>query len=848
MISVRTLFLFYRRHLRVQPVRELMAIAGVAAGVALLFAVEVNSRSITGSFEAIAHGVAGHASIEVAARGPEGFNERVEAQIASVPGVKATAPILQQPIIAVGPKGSRALTLVGATEELASLGGTLVGQLQRVSRGPKRGLLLLTEPTARAIGVSPGDDVAIKVAERTEHLALDATLSDSKIGALAESPIAGAPLVVVQQIAGLPHRVTRVLVEPRATRQAAVRRELIRRFGAILNVRSVTSEAGLLGNAAGPEAQLSALFSAISLLVGIILAYNALLLASGERRRFIVYLIELGTPDLAIIASLAFDALILGIAGSVLGLLIGDGVSLVAYRAVPGYIAAAFPIGGQRVVALQTVAIALGAGLFAAFAAALVPALAILRGSAEAQPGAAGSVLSLARKPPPRDSVIFTSGALLVCASVAVALLWPTTSAPALVTLIVGVVICLPAAVRYMLRLGRTAAGHSGDPAARLAVAELRTSPARSVALVATGTAAVFLMLTIGGSVADIQRAVRHGAAQTLSGADLWIKPGGPENVYATQPFAYANTQRRLEALSVVHAVYVERDSFLDLPGRRVWVIGVPPGYPTPIAASQLVHGSLASAERAVDTGGWALLSQTLASQRHLRIGERFALPTPTGEASLRLAGTISNYGWLPGTVLMNGDDYARLWGTPRASQLDVALKPGIATEYGKRAVEGALPSGSALSVQTTAERRAEVANVLGSTLSRLNDTTTVVLIAAIVSVIAMMVGAAWQRRGRLDALLSIGMSFGQLARLVFYEGGSMLLVGCLIGLASGILAQGLVDGWLHQSTGSPVTFAPAWQLGLRTILIATGISVLASMIAVVRTVGFQPRAAFSTE
>jgi len=38
---LRTLLLFYRRHLRVQPLREVMAIVGVAAGVALLFAVQV---------------------------------------------------------------------------------------------------------------------------------------------------------------------------------------------------------------------------------------------------------------------------------------------------------------------------------------------------------------------------------------------------------------------------------------------------------------------------------------------------------------------------------------------------------------------------------------------------------------------------------------------------------------------------------------------------------------------------------------------------------------------------------------------------------------------------------------
>jgi hypothetical protein len=46
----------------------------------------------------------------------------------------------------------------------------------------------------------------------------------------------------------------------------------------------------------------------------------------------------------------------------------------------------------------------------------------------------------------------------------------------------------------------------------------------------------------------------------------------------------------------------------------------------------------------------------------------------------------------------------------------------------------------------------------------------------------------------------------------------------------------------------SPITFNRAWQLGLRTLLVAVAISLAAAAIAVTRTVGFRPQAAFSTE
>ncbi|HEY4810962.1 MAG TPA: FtsX-like permease family protein [Solirubrobacteraceae bacterium] len=845
---LRTLLLFYKRHLRAQPLRELMAVVGVAAGVALLFAIQVAHGSITGSFEQIAHGVAGNATIELASRGPEGFNERISEEVEGMADVKATAPIFQDQVVAVGPKGRRALTLVGSTEQLASLGGAFSLQFLRVGEASRRGLVVLTEPTARALGARPGSTLTILAGERIEHLPVAATIPSDKIGPLAESSIAAASLPVVQSLAGSPRRVTRILVEPKPGHEPALHHALEERFGATLNIRPVNTEARLLGNASGPEQQVTLLFSAISLVTGAILAYNALLLASDERRRFIIYLIEAGTPDSMIVASLAFDAFILGLVGSVLGVLAGDAISLVAYRAVPGYIAAAFAIGGQRVVGIPTIAIALAGGMLAAFAAAALPAMVALRGSAAAEPEAVGRTLTFARKLRVSDKLIFACGASLMCASIALAALEPGTTVIALVGLAAGLMVCLPLVLRYVLTLANIASRHSSDPAARVAVAELRGSPTRSVALLATGTVAVFLMVLIGGAVSDVQHAVRRGASDLLSGASVWIKPGGPENVYTTEPFAYAETQQRLQHLGVVNAVLAWRDSFLDLPGRRVWVLGVPPQISAQIAPSQLIEGSLQTADERIQKGGWVAMSQIIAREDHLRIGERFSLPTPAGFASVRLAATIANYGWLSGAIVMNGDEHARLWSETTASQLGVTLRPGITIEAGKQAVEKALPRGSALTVETVDERHAEVSSVLGSTLARLNDTTIVVLIAAVLSVIALMIAAIWQRRERLDSLMSIGMSTGQLTRLIFFESASVLLVGCLIGMAAGLVGQDLIDGWLHQTTGSPVTFNPAWQIGLRTIVIATGISVLACGATITQTSRYQPRASFSTE
>jgi putative ABC transport system permease protein len=846
---LRTLLLFYKRHLRVQPLREVMAILGVAAGVALLFAVQVAHRSITGSFEEIARGVAGRASLEVAARGPEGFDQSVAEEVAHMPGVAASAPILTEPVLAVGPSGNRrSLTLVGATEQISALKGRLSSAFQRAGEGSHSGFLLLTQPTAMQIGARPGGRVAVLIDGRTEKMRLSATLGEAAIGGAAASPIAAAPLPIVQVAAGLPGRVSRVLVEPRPGARAALARALARRFGGTLNVRSIDTEAQLLGAAAASESQVTLLFSVISLVAGMILAYNALLLASEERRRFIAYLIETGTPDSMVLASLAFDALILGLAGCAIGLLAGEAVSLLAYRSVPGYIAAAFPIAPQHMVAVQTILVALAGGMLAALTAALLPAIAALRASAIAQPEAVGRTLSLTRQMRVSQAGIFVCGLVLICLSVALALLAPGATVAALVGLALSVVICLPLSARGLLELARRGARRLSDPAARLAVAELRGSGSRTVALLATGTIAAFLMVLIGGSVSDVQSAVRTGAGELLSGASLWVKPGGPQNVYTTEPFSAARVQRRLESLGVVASVRPWRDSFLDLPGRRVWVLGIPAQQQPLLAPGQVLQGSPRPADARISRGGWAAVSQTIAREEHLRVGDRFALPTPVGSVSLRLAAITANYGWLSGAIVMSAAQHARLWPGVQATELAVRLKPGVGVAAGSQIVRAALPAGSGLSVQTVAQRRAEVSAVLGSTLSRLNDTTIVVLMTTIASVLALMMAAVWQSRARLDSLLSIGMGFGQLARMIFYESGTVLLAGCAIGLAAGLSGQYLIDGWLQHTTGSPVRFSPAWQLGLRTALVAVGISLAASLLAALRASRLESGAAFSTQ
>jgi len=61
-----------------------------------------------------------------------------------------------------------------------------------------------------------------------------------------------------------------------------------------------------------------------------------------------------------VIAVLLLDALVLGLIACVLGLAPGDELSIRLFHTAPGYLSSAFVVGSQRVVGVESVAVAAG--------------------------------------------------------------------------------------------------------------------------------------------------------------------------------------------------------------------------------------------------------------------------------------------------------------------------------------------------------------------------------------------------------------------------------------------------------------------------------------------------------
>ncbi len=803
----------YRARLRSHAVQELLAGSGIAVGVALVLGVLVANASLTGSAAELVHQLVGSARLQLAARSQQGFDERLLGATRALPGVAAAAPVLRENIAVLGPHGRRqSVQLIGVTDAVVHLGGFATRELGlggfRFTSG-----LILPASVADAIGTEPGGSVTVHAFGSAHPATVAVVLKSPPFGVLAASPVAVTLLSSAQRLTGLQGRITQVLVRPRAGADRPVAAELSRIAAGRVSVVGADHELSLLAQAVQPNDESTTLFAAISVMVGFLLALNAMLLTVPERRRFVAELRMQGYDWRQIVVLLSFQAIVLGVAASAVGVLLGAELSRAFLHRIPAYLTTAFPIGSQQSLQLGTVALAVGCGVLATMLASLSPALDLRPGRASdavfRDRSGGGEVLA----PGTPTKLAVLCAALLVAITAAV-LIAPGLTIVGGMALALAALLVIPSVFARAARVLRWAGERVPSSSLIVVVSELRAVTTRSVALAGVAALAVYGSVAIGGARADLLRGLDTNFAEYLHTAQLWVTSGG--NDLTTNAFEAPGATSAVAHAPGVASVRVYQGGFLDVGRRRMWIVARPPGDAAPIPASQLLRGNLRLATRLVRGGGWAAISQGFASEHHLAPGSHFTLPTPSGQAPLRVAAITTNLGWSPGAVIISTLDYSRYWQTAQPSALEVNLHAGVSEAAGRRAVLEALGPGGGLGVQTFRERQAQYAADSRQGLYALSEIASLLLIAAALAVASALSAAIWQRRARLASLKIHGYDTGQLWRALLLESTIVLGIGCAVGALAGIYGHALASRWLRLQTGFPAPF----EVGLGRVLL----------------------------
>jgi putative ABC transport system permease protein len=779
-------------------IQEGFAVLGIAVGVALLFASQVSSTSLTRSVAQLNSQLVGTAQVQLKSRDYEGVSERLLEQVRRVPGVSGALPILERQADLIGRHGERPIELIGVEPNaLKTSGGPLLRRFSARQLASVRAIALPT-PLANELDASAFEHVELQVGASYVNTLVGAVLAEEDIGGLVHSPVAVTSLSYAQRLTEAAGRITRILVryEPRYSREArAGLAVLAHRWN--VNLRPSTFESRVFAVAVAPESKSEQVFSGISALVGFMFAINAMLITVPSRRKLILDLRPHGA--IPTITVLLIDAAVIGVLACALGLVLGDLLSIAVFNGTPGYLTFAFPIGNGRIVTGQAIALAVAVGMVAAVAGVLWPVREIFWGARE---------YTETRAKDHRWWAAARLGAGLTCLAITTFALAADTGVAVVgdITLVLALVCLLPFLFDGAVALFARLSSALDDVGSGLAASSLETpqTRVRYLAIAATAALAVFGTVEFGGTQTNLTRGLDASIRGMDSSANLWVIPSGGSSLQTTVPFHPVDAVS-LASLSGVRQLSVYRGSFLDWGARRVWVIGPASSVEHPIPSTQLLSGTLSTAVARVRDGGWAVLSQSIVTEQHLRVGALFMLPSPRPMA-LRLAGVTSNLGWPPGTIIMNATDYAQAWGSTAPSAYQIQTTGGTTPAAERVLVEHAL-AGTGLSVQTSAEREQRHYAAAAQGLSRLTQIRILILVAAILSVVGAMTAMLWSRRDQIAAMKCHGIEEGKLWLSLLCESSVILAAGCSIGAAFGVYGQLLLSHALATVTGFPIVF-----------------------------------------
>jgi putative ABC transport system permease protein len=790
----------YRIRLRKHAVPELLAGVGIAVGVALVFGVLVANSSITGSAAALIRDVNGSARLQLEARSSEGFSEQIASQARELPGVKAGAALLREDAAIVGPHGRKSIQLVGLTASIVTLGGSATQNLG-AGGGLLQGGIGLPASVAKAVGARSLENVTIQIQGDSRTALVRAVLNSGTIGAIAESPVAVALLPVAQRLADKPGLVTQVLIEPYPGHERQVARELRQLARGRATVAPADNELRVLNETAKPLKQSTALFAAISAMVGFLLAINAMLLTLPDRRRLVAELCDQGYDAPQIFVILAYQAALLGIVASIAGLAFGEILARTFFHQTPVYLSAAFPITIHQTVHPALALLAFAGGVCATLVASLPPVATLIT------KGATGASLQgtdqLGQKVGSRSTRAFAliGFAIVVCVTLLV-FLAPSLTVFGGVLLALAVPCFIPLVFAVVTRNLKRVGRHTHGSMLPIASVELNAAATRSIALIGVTALGVYGSVAIQGARHDLTTGLNEAVVEYLDTAAIWVAPNN--NFLTIDSFRPDGSAAAIARTPGVASVRPYQGGLLDIGSRRLWIRARSPSDSRMIQSSQLLQGRVVRATSLIRGGGWAAISNNFASERSLKLGDRFTLPTPTGNAPFRVAAITTNTGWSPGAITVNTSDYRRYWDTNNPTAYEVSLLPGISPAQGKRDIEEALRDRPGLRVETLAEREASFEASAREGLRSLGTISILLLITAALAVASVLSAAIWQRRARLASLKIQGFDDMQLWRALLFESAISVLIGCVDGAALGLYGHALASRWLALTTGFP--------------------------------------------
>jgi putative ABC transport system permease protein len=781
------------RNLRARVQRTLLTAVGIVLGVGIVFGVLTLSNTMSGTFEKLFTRAYGSADLTVtAAGGSGGFDQKVVEEVRGYEGVESAAPrysLSSSLILDTGRKDGlpevRSMRLFGVEPQSAKLATGFELTEGHFPRSGKE--LTLDGGSAKSAGLGIGDRVTVGTPEGPKELRLVGLLRipGGSFGGLAFGMV---PLPFAQKAFDKQDQISGIAVEAaEGVSVSDLGERLDRRLGEGLQIeRSETRTQEISGQLQGFKIALL-FFAGTSLFVGAFLVFNALSMTILERTRELGMLRALGSTRAMIARSVIVEAMLLGVIGSLLGVLFGYGMARgLVYlfgRAflfeITSLVLSPFALVSAIVVGI---AVTVVAALYPAMRAGRVSPVEAMR-ARSAETGHSRVVSLLA---PVLGLALAGAGIpwiyyLAKNLSASLGGLVYASGIAAIIAAFLGISLVIPVLVRPLAALFspvlRFLFGVEGRMAAANATRN-RGRTALTASALMVGISLVVAFSALGGSLLGSIRDYLDGSL----GSDYVVQPtqqNSDAGFSAELPEKIGRVQGVEKTTSIV--------STFRQDGKRVdAVFGVDQNYPGIFRVNYAAGGPDAFSRL---KNGEALVGKQLAKDRKLGVGSRIELLGPKGRKRYRVEGILKNdlVGGGMG-IYLSKEILASDFNETQSEFLAIKAMPGSDREALARRIEAVLEDYPQFTLYSNAEWKAQIESDFNRQYVFFYAIMGVSVAVSAFGVVNTLSMSVFERTREIGILRAVGTTRLQIGRLIIDEGIVISLIGCLIGVALGSL------------------------------------------------------------
>jgi putative ABC transport system permease protein len=547
------------------------------------------------------------------------------------------------------------------------------------------------------------------------------------------------------------------------------------------------------------------IFAYVSLVVGAFIIFNTFSITVAQRTREFGLLRTLGASRRQIMRAVIYEGALLGVLGSVLGLLGGIALAPALDQLFKAF-GADLPDSGT-VIETRTIVVSLVvgivitmlAGLFPALRATRVPPLAAMREGVQIPP----------RPLPSRRKLIARFGLSLVV------LLGITLSSGGKVLGSVFIVIWVGRLVRLLIRLRRgdrpkryrviPALGRAiGALVAwrgitgRLARENSIRQPGRTLVTAAALTVGLALVTFVAVLAAGTKASIDTAESRSFAG-DLIVESsqaGGEQGI----PALIAPALRKIPGVSTVTPIAFTLGRIHGIKSNAS-ITAVEPASFGRVYRIEWKQGSNATLAALGNSG--TIVTKDYAKTNHLKVGQTLSLLTPANRhVTLMVLGIATDNARLLANLTISLSLARSAFGQ-REDALDfVSYAPGAGNSQVQPAVDKVLAANfPQAKSRTAAQFKREQGEQINTLLTLIYVLLALSVIVSLFGIVNTLILSIYERTHELGMLRAIGTSRRQVRQMIRYESVITALIGGVMGLVIGVLGAVATNLYVNESS-----------------------------------------------